>query len=90
MVEKYFTTPWNVSNVWPVFNNAGVFSFPAEYRTLSLLSNVRKLFEAIFEKYVIERLEKNRHLSDEQYKIRSARSTADDLTIITHSSSEAQ
>ena len=87
--EKCFPTSWKTSAVCPVFKNAGDKSAPSQYRPISLLSIISKLFESVINKGVIDHLVKNNLLSDVQYGFRSSRSTADVLTVITHRISEA-
>ncbi|MEL7340328.1 MAG: reverse transcriptase family protein, partial [Bacteroidota bacterium] len=87
--EKCFPSVWKTSAVCPVFKNAGEKSNPAQYRPISLLSVISKLFESVINKRILDHLNRNNLLSDVQYGFRSARSTADVLTVITHRISEA-
>ena len=87
--EKCFPTSWKTSAVCPVFKNAGDKSAPSQYRPISLLSIISKLFESVINKGVLDHLVKNNLLTDVQYGFRSSRSTADVLTVITHRISEA-
>ena len=89
MKEKCFPTTWKTSAVCPVFKNAGDKSAPSQYRPISLLSIISKLFESVINKRVLDHLVKNNLMSDVQYGFRSYRSTADVLTVITHRISEA-
>ena len=87
--ERCFPTSWKTSAVCPVFKNAGDKSAPSQYRPISLLSIISKLFECVINERVLDHLVKNNLLSDVQYGFRSSRSTADVLTVITHRISEA-
>ena len=87
--EKCFPSLWKFSSVCPVFKNAGLRSSPSQYRPISLLSVVSKLFEAVINQRLIKHLSDNELLSDVQYGFRSARSTADVLTVISHRISQA-
>ena len=87
--ERCFPTSWKTSAVCPVFKNAGEKSAPSQYRPISLLSIISKLFECVINKRVLDHLVKNNLLSDVQYGFRSSRSTADVLTVLTHRISEA-
>ena len=89
LTEKCFPDIWKLSSVCPVFKNAGLRSAPSQYRPISLLSVISKLFEAVMNRRILGHLTKNNLLSDSQYGFRSARSTADALTVITHRVSQA-
>ena len=86
---KCFPSIWKSSSVCPVFKNNGEKSSPSQYRPISLLSVISKLFEALINDKIIDHLERNNLLSDIQYGFRSSRSTADVLTVITHRISRA-
>lgn len=45
--KKCFASPWNMSSVCSVCNNAGQSFTSSQYRLISLFSFIRKLFEAI-------------------------------------------
>ena len=87
--KKCFPSSWKISSVCPVFKNSGDRSSPSQYRPISLLSVMSKLFESVINKRVTQHLTKNNLLCDEQYGFRSSRSTADVLTVITHRVSQA-
>ena len=76
--ESCFPDCWKVSSVVPVFKNVGEKSTAKNYRPLSLLSVVSK----VFEKPVNNRIVDHGLFSDFQYGFRSSRSTADLLTVV--------
>ena len=81
--ESVFPECWKVSSVVPVFKNSGDQSDPKNYRPISLLSVVSKLFERLINNRLVQHLEATNLFTDFQYGFRSARSTADLLTVIT-------
>ena len=87
--EKCFPTSWKIASICPVFKNSGERSSPSQYRPISLLSIISKIFESILNKYTINYLNANNLLSDVQYGFRPSRSTADVLTVISHRISKA-
>ena len=87
--DRCFPSVWKTSAVCPVFKNAGEKSNPSQYRPISLLSVISKLFESVINNRILDHLAINNLLSDVQYGFRSSRSTADVLTVITHRLSEA-
>ena len=80
--EPYFPDCWKVFSVVPVFKNVGERSIAKNYRPVSLLSVVSKVFEKLVNNRVVDHLEKCGFLSDFQYSLRSSRSTADLLTVV--------
>ena len=76
--ESCFLDCWKVSLVLPVFKNVGERSTGKNYRPVSLLSVVSKVFEKLF----VDHLEKCVLFSDFQYGFRSSRSTAVLLAIV--------
>ena len=80
--ESYFPDCWKVSLVVPVFKNVGERSTAKNYRPVSLLSVVSKVFEKLVNNRSIDHLEKCGLFSDFQYGFRSSRSTADLLTVV--------
>ena len=67
----------------PVYKNKGERSDPSNYRPISLLSIISKVFESTINKHLKNYLDTNLLLIDSQYGFRSSRSTADVLTVIT-------
>ena len=72
-----FPDCWKVSSVVPVFKNVGERSTAKNYRPVSLLSVVSKVFEKLVNNRIVDHLEKCGFFSDFQYAFRSSRSTAD-------------
>ena len=66
----------------PVFKNVGERSTAKNYRPVSLLSVVSKVFEKLVNNSIVDHLEKCGLFSDFQYGFRSSRSTADLLTVV--------
>ena len=75
--EFCFPDCWKVSSVVPVFKNVGERSTAKNYRPVSLLSVVSKVFEKLVKNRIVDNLEKCGLFSDFQYGFRSYRSTAD-------------
>ena len=66
----------------PVFKNVGERSTAKNYRPVSLLSVVSKVFEKLVNNRIVGHLEKCGLFSDFQYGFRSSRLTADLLTVV--------
>ena len=80
--ESCFPDCWMVSSVVPVFKNVGESSTAKNYRPVSLLSVVSKVFEKLVNNRIVDHLEKCGLFCDFQYGFRSSRSTADLLTVV--------
>ena len=80
--DSCFPDCWKVSSVVPVFKNVGERSTAKNYRPVSLLSVVSKVFEKLVNNRIVDHLEKCGLFSDFQYGFRSSRSTADLLTVV--------
>ena len=80
--ESCFPDCWKVSSVVPVFKNVGERSTAKNYRPVSLLSAVSKVFEKLVNNRIVDHLEKCHLFCDFQYGFRSSRSTADLLTVV--------
>ena len=65
----------------PVSKNAGERSTAKNYRPVSLLSVVSKVFEKFVNNRIVDHLEKCGLFSDFQYGFRSSQSTVDLLTV---------
>ena len=81
---KEFCYPdcWKVSSVVSVFKNVGERSTAKDYRTVSLLSVVSKVFGKLVNNRIVDHLEKCGLFSDFQYGFRSSRSAGDLLTVV--------
>ena len=75
--DSCFPDCWKVSSVVPVFKNVGERPTAKNYRPVSLLSVVSKVFEKLVNNRIVDHLEKRGLFSDFQYGFRSSRSTAD-------------
>ena len=80
--ESCFPDCWKVSLVVPVFKNVGERSTAKNYRPVSLLSVVSKVFEKLVNNRIVDHLEKCGLFSDFQYGFRSSRSTANLLIVV--------
>ena len=65
-----------------VFKNVEERSTAKNYRPVSLLSVVSKVFEKPVNNRIVDHLEKCSLFSDFQYSFRSSRSTADLITVV--------
>ena len=66
----------------PVFKNVGERSTAKNYRPVSLLSVVSKVFEKLVNNKIFDHLKKCSLFSDSQYGFRYSRSTADLFTVV--------
>ena len=80
--ESCFPDCWKVSSVIHVFKNAGERSTATNYRPVSLLSVVSKVFEKLVNNRIVDHLEKCGLFGDFQYGFRSSRSTTHLLTVV--------
>ena len=80
--ESCFPYCWKVSLVVPVFKNVGERSTAKNYRPVSLLSVVSKVFEKLVNNRIVDHVEKCGLFSDFQYGFRSSRSTANLLIVV--------
>ena len=67
-----------------VFKNVGERSTAKNYRPVSLLSVISKVFEKLVNNRIVDQLQKYGLFSNFQYGFRSSRSTADLLTGVSH------
>ena len=70
--ESCFPDCWKVSSVVPVFKNFGERSTAKNYRLVSLLSVVSKVFEKVVNNRIVDPLEKCSLFTDFQYGFRSS------------------
>ena len=80
--ESCFPSCWKQAYVVPVFKNSGERSDSRNYRPISLLPIISKVFESLINSSLTRHLESFHLLSDHQYSFRSGRSTADALTVL--------
>ena len=80
--ESCFPDCWKVSSVVPVFKNVGERSTAKNYRPVSLLFVVSKVFEKLVNNRIVDHLEKCGLFSDFQCGFRFSRSTTDLLTVV--------
>ena len=80
--ESCFPDCLKVSLVVPILKNVAERSTAKNYRPVSLLSMVSKVFEKIVNNRLLNHLEKCNIFSDFQYGFRSSRSTSDLLTVV--------
>ena len=80
--ESCFPDSWKVSSLVLVFKNVGERSTAKNYRPVSLLPVVSKVFEKLVNNRIVDHLEKCGLFSDFQDGFRSFRSTADLLTVV--------
>ena len=81
--ESCFPDCWEVSSVVPILNNVGEKSTARNYRPVSLLSAVSKVFEKLVNNKIFDHLDKCDLFSYFQYDF-SSRSTADLLTVVSN------
>ena len=79
--ESCFPDCWKVSLVVPVLKNVGERSTAKNYRPVSLLSVVSKVFGKLGNNRIVDHLENCGLFSDFQCGFRSSSSTADLLTV---------
>ena len=70
--ESCFPDFWNISLVFPVFNNIGERSTAKNYHPVSLLSVVSKVLEKLVNNRIVDHLEKRGFFSDFQYGFTSS------------------
>ena len=80
--ESCFPDCWKVSSVVLVFKNVGERSTAKNYRRISVLSVVSKVFEKLVNNRIVDHLEKCGLFSHFHYGFRSSRSTTDILTVV--------
>ena len=80
--ESCFPDCWKVSSVFHVFTNVGERSAAKNYRLVTFLSVVRKVFDKLENDRIVDHLKKCGLFSDFQYGFRSSPSNADLIIII--------
>ena len=74
-------TDWRDANVTPIYKKKGDRTDPANYRPVSLTSQVCKVLESIVRQHIIEHLNTNSILRDEQHGFRERRSCLTNLLV---------
>ena len=80
--ESCFPDFWNVSLVFPLFNNFGERSTAKNYHPVSLLIVVSKVLEKLVNNRIVDHLGKCGFFSDFQYGFTSSWSTIDFQTVL--------
>ena len=70
---------WLVGSIKPIFKNKGSSLDPANYRPITILSCLGKIFTAVLNNRITEFLEKNNLLSENQAGFRAGYSTLDHI-----------
>ena len=83
LAVSVFPSSWKVASVVPVCKGAGECSESTNYRPISLLPIISKIFECSVNQQLLGYLEDNHLLTDCQYGFRHSRSTGDLLSLIT-------
>ena len=76
-----FPTPWSIGCIKPIYKK-GDESLPSNYRGITLLPIMAKLFTSILNKRLWEWTESNKKINDSQFGFRMNRRTTDALFII--------
>ena len=82
ILEKTYPTCFKLANVIPL-HKKGDKSDPANYRPISLLSSLGKLFEKLLHKRMVKFCEKEKILTSTQFDFRSKRSCVDAISTVT-------
>ena len=83
LAVSVFPSSWKVASVVPVFKGGGERSESTNYRPISLLPIISKIFECFVNQQLLGYLEGNDLLTDCQYGFCHSRSTGDLLSLIT-------
>ena len=89
LYQSCFPSSWKIPNVIAAFKNSGDRSNSGNYRPISLLPIISKVFESLMASSIIRHMDSLNLFSDCQYGFRSSRSTADVLTVINERLSRA-
>ena len=82
--SQTFPSCWKFARIHPI-HKKGDRSVPTNYRPISLVSCISKVFESVLNVQILKHLESNNLLSDRQYGFRKGRSTADLLAYLSDS-----
>ena len=80
--QSCFPSCWKIPNVIAAFKNSGDRSDSGNYRPISLLPIISKVFESLIASSLIRHVDSLGLFNDCQYGFRATRSTADVLTVI--------
>ena len=83
LTHSVFPSNWKLASVIPVFKGSGAKSDPSNYRPISILPIMSKVFESLINQQLVDYLEEHELLTDVQYGFRHSRSTGDILSLIT-------
>jgi hypothetical protein len=83
LTDSVFPSLWKLASVVPIFKGTGERSDPSNYRPISLLPIMSKVFECLINQQLLKHLEDQMLLTDCQYGFRKSRSTGDLLALIT-------
>ena len=81
----HFPKSWCEAIVIPVYKNKGNIDFTNNYRGISLLSNLAKLFTAVLNQRLLKWACENDIISDAQFGFRQSHGTADAIFCIAFS-----
>ena len=79
-----FPSSWKATTVIPLFKNRGSTSSPSNYRPISLLHPVSRIFERRLAAELTEFLSQNDRIHVNQFAYVPQRSTTDQLILLTH------
>jgi len=85
LTASSFPRDWKNSTITPVYKGSGAPSDPSNYRPISILNGVGKVYEHLVSKQFYQFVEDNDILSSNQYGFRRNRSTTDNLIRLTSS-----
>ena len=79
-----FPSQWKCAKVTPIFKNRGDPSNPSNYRPVSLLNAIGKVFDALQSQFLLDYLLRNHLISDHQFGFLPGRSTTLQLVSLVH------